>query len=121
MNVGNLPGEILYRANANRVRYYRAKLDRGFAFTVWSWPYRIVVINDDFLALSRPDIIRFVLAHELGHIVLGHSFARWISVVTGMALFPSVRRWLGRNEGDADEYAEQLSGVQRTALWGESK
>jgi Zn-dependent protease with chaperone function len=118
MTVANLPGEILYRANASKVRYYRAKLYGGAAFTVWSWPYKYIVMSDDFLKMAHPTAIRFVLAHELGHVVLGHTFKKWLAIVLLIGLIPPVHRWIMRDEDRADEYAEQLSGVPRSVLRG---
>lgn len=116
LSIAQLPGEILARANGIGVDYYKARLAQGLAFTVWSWPRKIVVINEDFLLYGKPSVIRFVLAHELGHIALGHTFKRWLAIVTFVYCLPFVRKWLKDHEYGADEYAEQLTGVSRSVL-----
>lgn len=116
MHIGNVPPELLVKASMNKVQFYRAKLVQGYAFTVWCWPIRIVVIDEDFLKRAPADMVRFVLAHELGHILLGHTFRRWFSVVTGLWLFKGVRDYLAKQEESADKFAEELVGIPRAIL-----
>ena len=118
LGLGRIPGEILYRANAHRVSYYTARLDGGYAFSVWMGWRHAVVLDEAFMRHAPPVVIRFVLAHELGHCALGHLRWRWACAVTGAILLPWVRRWLAHAEGEADAWAESLSGISRTVLRG---
>lgn len=118
LSTGRLPGEILYMANAHRVRYYTAKLRGGYAFSTWLGFSHAVFLSEDFMRSAPPAVVRFVLAHELGHCALGHLRWRWLCVVSGAILLPAVRRWLRRQEEDADAWAEALSGVPRSVIRG---
>ena len=71
LSLGRIPGEIVQRAGAERVEFYQAVLDRGYAFSIWSWPHQFVVLDRGFALHAHPAQVRFVLAHELGHGVHG--------------------------------------------------
>lgn len=111
---GRLPAELLSYADKTRVRFYVGHNVRSYAFNVWAPPYTAVVFDKQFFLNAGPDLIRFVIAHELGHATYRHHIKRWFSVVTGAALFPGVRRWLARQEGSADDYAERLTGYSKS-------
>lgn len=111
---GRLPASLLARNEARRVRFYVGNNTRSYAFTSWAPPYLVVVVFDsEFFSKAQPDMIRFVVAHELGHAAAGHHIKRWLAVVTLAALLPPVRRWLVRQEAAADAYAEQLTGMKK--------
>lgn len=117
LSYGRIPAEIMFHANAKRVKYYVvANLARGYAFSTWLGWRHAVVLNKDFMQYGSPSQIRFVLAHELGHCALGHLKMRWLCVVTGAILLPQVRAYLKRQEDDADKYGEELSCVPRSVL-----
>lgn len=122
MGIGRIPADILYRANAHKVRYYvddlRALNANGFAFSTWLVFRHAVVLDRNFLLHAPPEVIRFVLAHELGHCALGHLRQRYFLTVTGLILFPAIRRWLATKEHEADAWAEKLSCVHRSILRG---
>ena len=117
LSLGRIPGEIVQRAGAERVEFYQAVLDRGYAFSIWSWPHQFVVLDRGFALHAHPAQVRFVLAHELGHCALGHLRRRWLAAVTGAALCAPFRRRLVRGEEEAaDAYAEALTGLPRAVL-----
>ena len=110
---GRLPAELLEWGKDREVRFYVADLKRGYGFSVWAPPYSIVVFDRRFFTNAYPNAIRYVVAHELSHFVLGHHRRRWLAVVTGLAALPGVRRWLARMEDEADAEAERLTGFKR--------
>jgi len=57
------------------------------AYTFGVMPPRVVVLRSSLLQIMDRDELSFVLGHELGHIMLGHT--RLNSVVGGMAGIPS--------------------------------
>lgn len=114
ISAGRLPVELLAYSNRMRVRFYVGNNARSYAFNVWAPPYTAVVFDRAFFLTAPPDLLRFVLAHELGHAASRHHIYRWLAVVTGAALFPGVRRWMLRQETVADEYAERLTGLSKS-------
>ncbi len=112
ISIGRIPKNILDAADAHHVRFYVGKLERSAAFSTWLGWRHAVVLDRDFMHSAPSDVVRFVLAHELGHCVLGHLRLRWLLTVTALAMLPSMRRYLDQKEGDADAYAEALTGVQ---------
>ena len=111
---GRLPAELLARGEALRVRFYVGNNVKSFAFNVWAPPYTAVVFDRTFFLNAGPDMIRFVVAHELGHAHWNHHIKRWLAVVTGAALLPSVRAAFLRQEQSADHYAVALTGLHKS-------
>ena len=111
---GRLPAELLSYADKTRVRFYVGHNVRSYAFNVWAPPHTAVVFDRTFFLNAGPDLIRFVIAHELGHAAARHHIKRWLAVVSGAALLPSVRAVLQRYERVADEYAERLTGLSKS-------
>lgn len=117
MSLGRIPADILQAANAHKVKYYHAKLAHdGFAFSTWLGTRHAVVLSKSFLERGYPTQIRFVLAHELAHCILGHLRLRWLITVTGLVLLPPVKRWFATKEEEADLLGERLSGLPRAVL-----
>jgi hypothetical protein len=121
MSTASLPGEIIFTARQHKVRYYKTRLNGGYAFTVWCWPYKLVFIDEGFLHGAAPHLIRWVLAHELGHIVYGHTWRRWLYTVTGLILFKRYRWKLLHCEKEADKFADGLTGVPKVMLQATTK
>ena len=110
---GRVPAELLERARALRARFYVANLTRGPGFSAWVWPRYIIVLDRTFLSRLTPEHVRFVMAHELGHVALGHLRWRCLAMTSGAALLPLVRRRLEAHEAAADAYAELITGFKR--------
>ena len=96
------------------VRYYVGENVRSYAFNVWAPPFTAVVFDREFFTHAGPDLFRFVVAHELGHARMHHHIHRWLAVVSGLALLPSIRKRLSQQEVLADEFAERLTGFPKS-------
>jgi Zn-dependent protease with chaperone function len=112
---GRLPADLLNEKNA-RVRFYVGENVRSYAFNVWAPPYTAVVFDRRFFQNASPDLLRFVIAHELGHAKMKHHIQRWIAIVSGLALIPAVRQQFVRQEQDADLYAEMVTGMHKSSF-----
>lgn len=110
---GRLPAELLRRGEARRVRFYTGKCAQSYAFSAWAPPYTVVIFDQMFFARATPEMLRYVVAHELGHAARHHHVWRWLAAVTLTAYLPVVRQALLRQEGTADDYAEGLTGFRR--------
>lgn len=111
---GRLPVELLARGEARYVRFYVGNNVSSYAFSSWAPPlWTVVVFDRAFFRKATPELVRFVVAHELGHAAAHHHIWRWFAVVTGLALFPAVRRMLARQEATADAYATFLTGFKK--------
>ena len=111
---GRLPTELLARGEARRVRFYVGTCVSAYAFSSWAPPlWTVVVFDRRFFRQATPALLRFVVAHELGHAANGHHVLRWCAVVSGAALLPAVRRALARQEEQADAYATFLTGFKK--------
>ncbi len=111
---GRLPAELLSYADKTRVRFYVGDNVCSYAYNVWAPPHTAVVFDREFWLQASPDMVRFVVAHELGHAAARHHIKRWLAVVSGAALLPSVRAMLQRHERMADQYAERLTGLPKS-------
>ena len=111
---GRLPAELLRLGTAKRVRFYVGNNVKSYAYSLWAPPYTVVVFDRRFFLRAEPDLVRFVVAHELGHAHAHHHIIRWLSIVTGAVLLPVVRRVLLRHELDADSYAMELTGLTKS-------
>ena len=88
-----------------RVLFYSSeKLTGGIACSCVVGPFYLVIAHPRVYA-ERMDL---VLAHEVGHIKLGHLRWRWLAQVTGAALIPWVQRRVARFEGEANDFAFDL-------------
>ncbi len=111
---GRLPAELLARGEARYVRFYVGNNASSYAFSAWAPPlWTVVVFDRAFFRKASPELVRFVVAHELGHASAHHHIWRWFAVVTGLVLFPVVRRMLARQEDVADVYATFLTGFKK--------
>ena len=111
---GRLPAELLALGEARYVRFYVGNNKASYAFSAWAPPlWTVVVFDRSFFRKASPELVRFVVAHELGHAASHHHIWRWFAVVSGLALFPAVRRMLTRQEQTADAYATLLTGLKK--------
>ena len=111
---GRLPAELLALGEARYVRFYVGNNASSYAFSAWAPPlWTVVVFDRAFFRKASPELVRFVVAHELGHAASHHHIWRWFAVVSGLALFPAVRRMLVRQEQTADAYATFLTGFKK--------
>lgn len=114
MSEGRIPAGLLRLARDYRVTFYTSELYRGPGFSAWVWPRHIIVLDAAFLRTLTPEHSRFVIAHELGHVALGHLKIRWLCVVTGLIMLPGIKRRLDiDHESEADTVAERLTGFKR--------
>ena len=102
-NVSSLPVDVLAIAHAANVRVVRNSLanrledgEKGKAFTNGhDW----IIVYDD----TQPvDVCRFTLAHELGHVFLGHDLK--------YAKYAGIQEFVGKgkSEKQADAFATRL-------------
>ena len=112
---GRLPAELLARGEARNVRFYVSTHNQfSYAFSAWAPPFWTVVVFDQaFFRRASPELVRFVVAHELGHAARRHHQLRWAVVVSLLVALPWVRRWLERQEDAADAYATELTGLKK--------
>ena len=111
---GRLPAELLARGEARTMGFYVGKNRMSYAFSCWVPPDRTIVVFDEaFFRRATPELLRFVIAHELGHAASNHHVWRWFAIVSGAAFFPFVRRRLARHEDEADAYATKLTGFKK--------
>ena len=113
LGLGRLPADLLQWPPAKRIRFYLGDLRHSYGFSVWMWPYTVVVFDRKFFSAASGDLIRFVVAHELGHARGKDHVQRWLAVVTGVALLPVMRRRFVKQELAADRYAIALTGFRR--------
>ena len=110
---GRLPAELLMSAQDKKVKFYITSLKGGYGFSVWAPGMPLIVFDKGFFRGATPPLLRFVIAHEMGHFHQHHHIKRWMMVVTGLVLVPAVRRWLARMEDDADAEAARRTGFSR--------
>lgn len=116
ISFGRLPAELLVLPEGRKVRFYMSDLYRGYGFSVWAPPLNIVVFDRRFFQRADPKLLRYVVAHELAHFTLQHHIKRWCCIVSGIVLFPIVRKWLNCMEDEADEMAARRIGLPRAAF-----
>ena len=116
LSPGRLCLATLTAARAGHVTFRVGAVRRGYAFSTWIAPRYAVVIDRDFLRVASPAQVRFVLAHELGHCVLGHLRFRWAAVLTGLVMVPAVRARFAQHETEANVYAMKLTGLSLADL-----
>ena len=95
-----------HRVAAGRCRFYeREQADGLLGWTIWIPGVHLIVLNERLLYWGSPEIIAFVIVHELGHVVLGHArdSKRW-----------SCHR--AKAEDQADEFAEHITGLSRAII-----
>lgn len=111
---GRLPAELLRRGEARGVQFYVASTTMSYGYSCWAVGRgAVVVFNREFFRRATPELVRFVIAHELGHAAAHHHVWRFLVIVSGAVLLPPVRRLLLRHEVEADDYAEELTGFKR--------
>lgn len=118
LSLGRLPADLLRRTEAKRVRFYLGTCRRSYGYSVWVWPYTVVIFDRRFFTAASGDLVRFVVAHELGHVIHRDHVQRWWAVVTGVALLPIIKRRFEEQEQSADRYAIALTGLQRSQFPG---
>lgn len=118
LGLGRLPADLLKRPEARRIRFYLGTLRRSYGFSVWLWPWTVVVFDRRFFAAASGDLVRFVVAHELGHALHRDHVQRWWAIVTGAVMLPVVRRRLVQHEHNADYYAMMLTDLRRDMFKG---
>lgn len=108
--------DLARRAGAGPVAFYSKAIDKDTplaAFATWTPTERAVVINLRWILWGSPEELRFIVAHELGHLVLGHSRHGFIrnSLGYGMAI-PISAAARRRREDEADTFAWHLTGIE---------
>ncbi len=116
LSPGRLPHELFTSQAARAVKFYTAELQFGYGYSVWAPPWNMVLFDHAFFQRAHPDLVRFVVAHELAHFTLGHHRKRWLLVVLGLALLPQVQRMFVRFEHEADAEAARRTGFPRSAF-----
>lgn len=103
------------RLRARNIEFYLAKSRELNAFTFGLSNPKVVVIYTSLLEAMDEDELRFIIGHEVGHVVLGHTWLN--SLVGGMAGIPTsilgavllnfAFRWWNR----ACEYSADRAGL----------
>lgn len=89
----------------------------GFSFSAFFFDQRVICIDRTFLHHAPAAVVRFVIAHEIAHHLLGHPELKALAYMTGLRLFPAVRRWLENFEHQANRWAEDQTGLARSIVW----
>ncbi len=114
---GRLPAELLTAQRDKKVKFYMTSLRGSYGYSVFSpMGLHLVVFDKNFFAKASPACIRFVIGHEMAHFRNNHHIKRWLVVVTGLILFPFVKRWLARMEDEADVEASRRTGLSRSSF-----
>lgn len=111
---GRLPRELLARGEAKYISFYIGPTRFSYAYSAWA-PGKgtVVIFNREFFRRAPPDLVKWVVGHELGHAAAGHHRWRWAAIVSGAVLIPWVRRRLEKHERSADTYALLLTGIKK--------
>lgn len=110
---GRLPGELLVSNEARKVKFYLAELHLGYGYSVWSPPMNMIVFDRAFFNRASPQLVRFVIAHELAHFSLNHHRKRWLLVVFALGWLPWTSKLFQRFEDEADAEASRRTGLTR--------
>ncbi len=105
----------ILRIPSNQVEFFIARSRARNAYTFGLSDPKIVVIYSSLIEEMRPEELRFIFGHELGHVALGHTWLN--SLLGGMAGIPTtfegallltlVFRWWNR----ACEYSADRAGL----------
>lgn len=80
--------------------------------------HRFIVVSKAFLNFAPPTAAQFILAHEVAHHELHHPLLRLVANATLVSFLPPVRKFLQQTEHDANDFAESLTGMPRSVVWG---
>ena len=116
ISIGRLPAELLMDVDHKKVKFYTSNLAAGYGYSVWAPPLNLIIFDKAFFSRASPALIRYVVAHELGHFTLGHHKKRWFCIVTGAVLFKGIRDWLLEMEEEADVIAVRRTGYHRKSF-----
>lgn len=82
-----LSNTCVARLQVPHVAVYIAKSNQLNAYTFGLSTPRVIVLNSSLLQIMDPDELSFIIAHEMGHVKLGHT---WLNTLLGgMAGIPS--------------------------------
>lgn len=84
------------------------------AFSMWIAGANIVVWNTVAILMMNRNQKRFVAAHELGHLALGHCRKRYLGLMIGRIGF--TKQESQRCEAEADNFAFDLTGLTDKCL-----
>ena len=94
-----MPEEIINRITSNC--WFMSSMDDAWAFTFTGNDLKdqhLIFLSDDLLRQS-PTQIRYSIAHEIGHVILGHR---------NSVLERQTKREINKQEGAADLFAKQF-------------
>lgn len=114
-----LPADLQHHAmKLDVVLYTVAGLGaEGFSFSAIFFTQRVICIDRTFLHHAPAAVVRFVIAHELGHHLFCHPERKALAYMTGLRVFPAVRRILDQFEEQANRWAEFQTGLARSIVW----
>ena len=84
------------------------------AYSVWMPGLQAVVLNTRYVREASREQIRYVMAHEVGHLRLGHARRHFLRACAGYGLVVRASQaTLERFEQEADAYASAVTGMSR--------
>ena len=99
------------------IRIYAKEFDERSpkaAYSVWMPGRQAVVLNARYVREATKEQLRYVMAHEVGHLRLGHARRHFLRAALGYGLFVRASQaTLERFEQEADAYATMVTGMQR--------
>ncbi|WP_321935460.1 M48 family metalloprotease [Paraburkholderia sp. J8-2] len=81
--------------------FQKAKMPRGLDVPAFALPDRQIAVSDWDVSVWSDDTLAFVLAHEMGHVELGHQSQVWQTIMERTGLHPGTWAELSKYAGAA--------------------
>lgn len=90
-----------------------SKGNRTLGMSWWLPFLNVVIVDTWFSRIARPDQLRFLVAHECGHLSLHHSKRGFVYVASMFTVGAITKSDIERYEVEADQWAYGLTGLTR--------